>query len=292
MPFLGLNGHRHKLRSTSVRDCQHPPPPAKVSICRSRLQTSMRYVFTPARSLAIAAIIAGSAFLLRAQEIPAEKIYEISLPSVLTLRVENKAGDRYVGSAFLAIKDGVAVTAWHVIYDAVKVTAKFADGANCEVMGFIDCDETKDIALLKIDVKPRALMTIAKAKPTIGMRTYVIGSPKGYEFSISDGLLSQIQKVDGFHQYQVSCPFSPGNSGGPILNNRGEVVGIAAWTRNGAQNVNFATPAHEAYQLNADKPITRWKDFQSKKKTLFSSAEIQKRTSPSQESKQSARELK
>lgn len=253
----------------------------------------MRYVFTPARSLAIAAFIAGAAFLLRAQELPAERIYENALPSVLTLRVENKAGDRYVGSAFLAIKDGVAVTAWHVIYDAVKVTARFADGSNCEVLGFIDCDEIKDIALLKVDVKPRPLLTIASAKPVVGMRTYVIGSPKGYEFSISDGLLSQVQKVDGFNQYQVSCPFSPGNSGGPILNNRGEVLGIAAWTRNGAQNVNFATPANEARKLNADKPVTRWKDLQSKKKTVFSSADIQKRSSsPFQESKQSARDLK
>jgi S1-C subfamily serine protease len=252
----------------------------------------MRYVFAPARSLAITAVIAGSALLLQSQEIPAEKIYEKSLPSVLTLRVENKAGDRYVGSAFLAVKEGIAVTAWHVIYDAVKVTAKFADGANCEVLGFVDYDETKDVALIRVDAKSRPLMNIATSKPLVGARTYVIGSPKGYEFSISDGLLSQVQKVDGFNQYQVSCPFSPGNSGGPILNSRGEVIGIAAWTRNGAQNVNFATPAGEAFKLNPDKPVTRWKDFHAKRKALFSSTDMQKRTSPAQESRQSAKDLK
>src|SRR5215218_7239200 len=98
----------------------------------------MRYVFTPARSLAIGLIIAGSTILLRCQELTAEKIYENSLPSVLTLRVENKAGEKYVGSAFLAVKEGIAVTAWHVIFDAVKVTAKFADGASCELNGFVD----------------------------------------------------------------------------------------------------------------------------------------------------------
>lgn len=252
----------------------------------------MRYVFTPSRSLAIALVIAGSAFLLPSQEIPPERIYEKSLPSVLTLRVENKAGDRYVGSAFLAVKEGIAVTAWHVIYDAVKVTAKFADGANCEVLGFVDYDETKDIALIRVDAKPRPQMALASVKPLVGTRTYVIGSPKGYEFSISDGLLSQIQKVDGFDQYQVSCPFSPGNSGGPILNNRGEVVGIAAWTRNGAQNVNFATPAGEALHLNPGKAVTRWRDFHSKKKAIFSSVDMQKRSSPAQESRQSALDFK
>lgn len=251
----------------------------------------MRDVLTPARSLAFAVILVGSVLLNRAQEIPPEQIYQESLPSVLTLRVENRAGDRYVGSAFLAITQGVAVTAWHVIHDAVKVTAKFSDGASCDVTGFVDYDETKDLALIRVDSKDRPLMTLAAAKPLVGARAYVIGSPKGYEFSISDGLLSQVQKVDGFNQYQVSCPFSPGNSGGPILNSRAEVMGIAAWTRNGAQNVNFATPVGEIAGLNPARSITRWKD-QSKKKNLFSSNDDKKRSAPADESAQSARDLK
>jgi S1-C subfamily serine protease len=250
----------------------------------------MRYLPTPAQSLATAALLAGSVLIFRAEELPAEKIYSRTLPSVLTLRVESKNGDRYVGTAFLALKEGVAVTAWHVIYDAAKVTAKFSDGVNCDVAGFIDYDETKDIAIIPIDSKERPLLSVAGAKPMIGMKTYVIGSPKGYEFSIGDGLLSQIQKVDGFSQYQVSCPFSPGNSGGPILNNRGEVMGIAAWTRNGAQNLNFATPATETAQLNADKPITLWKQS-GKKKPAFTS-DMHKRSSPVNESAQTAQELK
>jgi len=251
----------------------------------------MRHVLTPARSLAIAAMLAGSALILRAEELPAEKIYAQTLPSVLTLRVESKSGERYVGAAFLALKEGIAVTAWHVIYDAAKVTAKFADGSSCDVIGFIDYDETKDIAFIKVDAKDRRLLPLAGEKPLVGAKTYVIGSPKGYEFSIGDGLLSQIQNVDGFNQYQVSCPFSPGNSGGPILNNHGEVVGIAAWTRNGAQNVNFATPANEVSNLNPDKSLTRWKQL-SKKKTAFSSSDTKKRNSPANESTQSADDLK
>jgi S1-C subfamily serine protease len=248
------------------------------------------HLLTPARTLATAALIAGWSLLSPAQELPAEKIYAQTLPSVLTLRVESKSGDRYVGTAFLALKEGIAVTAWHVIYDAIKVTAKFSDGASCDVTGFIDYDETKDIALIKVDSKERPLLSIAGAKPVVGMRTYVIGSPKGYEFSIGDGLLSQIQKVDGFSQYQVSCPFSPGNSGGPILNNHGEVMGIAAWTRNGAQNLNFATPAAETAELNPEKPITLWKQS-GKKKPSFTS-DMHKRSSPVNESAQTAQELK
>ena len=250
----------------------------------------MRYLPTPAWPLVTAAILAGWVLYSPAQELPAEKIYAQTLPSVLTLRVESKSGDRYVGSAFLALKEGIAVTAWHVIYDAAKVTAKFSDGASCEITGFIDYDENKDIALIKVDSKDRALLPIAGGKPAVGMKTYVIGSPKGYEFSIGDGLLSQIQKVDGFSQYQVSCPFSPGNSGGPILNSHGEVMGVAAWTRNGAQNLNFATPATETAQLNPDKPITLWKQ-NGKKKPSFSS-DMHKRGTTVNESAQTAQELK
>lgn len=250
----------------------------------------MRYLLTPVQSLAMAAILGGFMLRARAADLPAEKIYAQSLPSVLTLRVESKGGDRYVGAAFLAIREGIAVTAWHVVYDAVKVTAKFADGASCDVLGFIDYDETKDIALIAVQAKDRPLLPIAESTPLVGMKTYVIGSPKGYEFSIGDGLLSQIQKVDGFDQYQVSCPFSPGNSGGPILDNRGQVIGIAAWTRNGAQNLNFATPAMEAAHLDPGKRVVPWKQF-AKRKPLFSS-DTRKRNSPANEATQGAQDLK
>src|ERR1051325_3524553 len=140
----------------------------------------MPNVFAPARLLATVLALTGLCWSASAQELSPETIYEKALPSVLTLRVENKSGERYVGTAFLAVKEGVAVTAWHVIFDAVKVTAKFSDGASCDVTGFIDYDDAKDVALIKVDSKQRPLMPLATAKALVGMRTYVIGSPKGY----------------------------------------------------------------------------------------------------------------
>src|ERR1051326_665088 len=98
--------HRHNTRSSSVNYCNERFPSLK-SAAIEVADRKVHYVFTPARSLALAAILAGSAFFLRAQDLPAETIYQKSLPSVLTLRVENKAGDRYVGTAFLAVKEGV-----------------------------------------------------------------------------------------------------------------------------------------------------------------------------------------
>lgn len=252
----------------------------------------MHGLFPLIRWIALAVVFTGFGGQNQAAELSPEKIYAQALPSVLTLQIENKAGEHYVGSAFLALKGGVAVTAWHVVSDAVKVTAKFSDGATCDVAGFLDYDETKDLALLQVDSGRRPLLELSTSKPAVGTRTYVIGSPKGYEFSIGDGLLSQVQHVDGFDQYQLTCPFSPGNSGGPILNNQGTVLGVAAWTRNGAQNVNFATPAYEAFNLRGQTTVTPWKELRARKKPPLSSSNSQRRSSPDQESKQSAQELK
>jgi len=191
-----------------------------------------------------------------------EKLYQKVLPSVMTLEVESRSGERFVGSAVLALADDVAVTAWHVVADARSVWAVFADGQRVKVSGCIDHDQLRDLALLKLAKRlPHRQATISRELPPVAARAYVIGAPKGYDFSISDGLISQIRTVDGFLQYQLSCPVSPGNSGSPILNQRGEVIGIAAWTKVDAQNVSFAIPSREFSRLNVSAQPTTWEQL-------------------------------
>ena len=198
---------------------------------------------------------------LRAALTP-EKLYQKVLPSVMTLEVENKSGERFVGSAVLAFADDVAVTAWHVVADARSVWAVFADGQRVKVTGCIDHDGVRDLALLKLEKRlPHRQATLCREMQSVAARAYVIGAPKGYDFSISDGLISQIRIVDGFLQYQLSCPISPGNSGSPILNQRGEVIGIASWTKTDAQNVSFAIPTPEFIRLKASQRPTPWEQM-------------------------------
>src|SRR4026208_360675 len=71
-------------------------------------------------------------------ELKPETIYRKVLPSVMTLEVEARDGQRYVGSAFLALADDTAITAWHVIADAQSVWAVFSDGRRVEVVACID----------------------------------------------------------------------------------------------------------------------------------------------------------
>lgn len=208
-------------------------------------------------------LIAALCFLVfltpvRADALSPEEIYQTVLPGVMTLEVETRGGEKTIGTAFLAVREGVAVTAWHLVQDARKVTARFANRDVAEVTGVFDWDEARDVALVQVSAPGRPLNRLCPADPPVGARAYAIGAPKGYEFSISDGLVSQIQVIDGFAQCQISCPISPGNSGGPVLNARGEVLGVVTWSKKDAQNLNFATPSACLRALNAQMPVTQW----------------------------------
>ncbi|MCL4180916.1 MAG: trypsin-like peptidase domain-containing protein [Verrucomicrobia bacterium] len=191
-----------------------------------------------------------------------ETLYQQVLPSVMTLEVESQRGERFVGSAVLALADDVALTAWHVVADARSVWALFADGQRVEVTGCIDHDGVRDLALLKLAKRmPHRQAALCRELQSVAARAYVIGAPRGYDFSISDGLISQIRSVNGSLQYQVSCPISTGNSGGPILNQHGEVIGIAAWTKADAQNVSFGIPIEDFVRLDVSQRPTTWEQL-------------------------------
>lgn len=191
---------------------------------------------------------------IRGQERKSEEVYKSILPSVMTLVVEKKDGSVVTGTAFLAIKDGLAITAWHVIRNGARAIARFASGEEFEVSGVVDKDEKRDIAIIRVKVFGRATLGLAAMQPDVGSRVYVIGAPKGLEFTISDGLLSQVRDVEGVRQYQFSCPASPGNSGGPLVSSSGEVIGVVSWQFRDGQNLNFAVPSNFALGLDSSLP--------------------------------------
>jgi S1-C subfamily serine protease len=191
------------------------------------------------------------------QEIKSEDIYLKSIGSIVTLKVEKKGGAKVQGTAFFAIKDGMAVTAWHVVRDAVSVKAKFASGEEFDVSGLVDSDPARDIAIVRVKAFGTPLLSVG-ATPSVGQKAYVVGAPLGLEFTISDGLLSQIQVMDGTKAYQFSCPASPGNSGGPLLNAKGEIIGVVSFQFKSGQNLNFAVPIQYALGLDTSLPTKPW----------------------------------
>jgi len=193
-----------------------------------------------------------------ADELKSQDIYKQSLPSVMTLKVLKSNGDNVLGTGFMAVKEGMAVTAWHVVRDAKTVTAKFSDGQEFESSGLVDKDEKRDLALIRVKVFGKALLPVATTAPDVGSTAYVIGAPEGLEFSITSGLLSQIQSASGINHYQFSCPASPGNSGGPLINAQGQVTGVVSFQFREGQNLNFAVPSTYVLGLDVTLPTQPW----------------------------------
>ena len=206
--------------------------------------------------------VAGWCFPLRA-ELKPEDLYSSVLPSVVTLDVENTAGKHFMGTAFLTLGEGLAVTAWHVVHDARRVEADYADHRRVKVLGLVDKNEQLDLALIKLDGAPHPRLALGSTAPRIGSRIYLMGSPRGFDFSISEGLVSQVRTLDGVRYYQLSCPISPGDSGGPVFNERGEAIAVVSWRKADAENVGFAVPAEAIASMHATAQPVAWSTAQS-----------------------------
>jgi len=189
--------------------------------------------------------------------LPADRLYARVLPSVVTIIATDRNGDESYGSGFIGIRPGAIITARHVVEDAVSVVIKFSNGEKIKSSGWIDTSAAQDVAILATASR-RALLPLALTSPPIGGKVYTIGAPRGQEFSISDGLLSQMRRIQNVNHYQVTCPVSPGNSGGPLFNDKGEVAGIVVWQLRDAQNLNFALPVTYALSLDSSAPIKQW----------------------------------
>ncbi|MFP6693808.1 MAG: trypsin-like peptidase domain-containing protein, partial [Pirellulales bacterium] len=189
-------------------------------------------------------------------------------PSIVQI---NARGERSAetGSGFMVDRRGTVVTNYHVVRGALSVYVKFRDGTSVPVEGFLLVDTKKDLAVLRIANTPTTSspISIAQQLPRKGERVVALGAPRGFSFSATEGIISAIRtgsevrdnllSTSGADVYaqmglglgttwlQTSTPISPGNSGGPLVNLKGEVVGINTWSHLGGQNLNFAVAAEE-----------------------------------------------
>lgn len=201
------------------------------------------------------------------QQLTAQDIAEIAKGS--TVFIETKKG--YTGSGFFVKPDQIA-TNFHVIEkDAVEATARLVGTEEkYAIVGYTALDADRDLAILKVrafGVKPLKLGDSDYVEQ--GMEAYPIGSPLGFVNVVSDGKISSIQWVESIRRLfnngskisdrpqnetpqkllMMTAPISPGNSGGPVLNGKGEVIGVAVGYRREGQNLNFAIPVNDLKAL-------------------------------------------
>ncbi len=148
--------------------------------------------------------------------------------------------------------DGLAVTNYHVIKDTESAIITTTNGERYDVTNVIAFDEELDVAIIRISktslqkniVTEFPAVTIANADNIkTGQTIYALGSPIGLQNTISNGIISNAkQVVDGDTYIQITAPISHGSSGGALVNEYGEVIGITSSGIDDAQNIGFAIP--------------------------------------------------
>lgn len=202
----------------------------------------------------------------------ADRIFRENNKAVVVVVAYDRAGNAISqGSGFIIRADGAVVTNYHVISNASDIKIK-AGSKVLKVKGFLHIDKGNDIVILKADGKGLPIVKIGDiARVNIGEKVYVIGSPQGLENTISDGILSGIREItQEWKVLQITAPISPGSSGGPVFNKKGEVIGVATFFIKEAQNLNFAMPVDVIKDKLQAKKITVLKDsaLEDYKKTV------------------------
>jgi tetratricopeptide (TPR) repeat protein len=186
-------------------------------------------------------------------------------PSVVVIKTYNKAGEALSqGSGFGISEDGHVITNRHVLEGANRAEVKIADRKVFNVKKIVGEDEDGDLIRVSTDI-PRNIMrplSLSTSLPEIGERVMVIGSPLGLERTVTDGIVSAIREtlIFGGKVVQISAPISPGSSGSPVINMRGEVIGVATFQISEGQNLNFVIPSERVTKLKPvkEKSIASW----------------------------------
>jgi hypothetical protein len=204
----------------------------------------------------------------------AQEIAKKAFRSTVLLVMEDVNGQPLsLGSGFF-VRDGEIASNLHVVECAARGYAKLVgEKAKYDIEGITAVDPERDLVVVKISAGRSQALPLGNSDTVqVGESVYAVGNPQGLEGTFSQGIVSSIREVGIGKLLQITAPISPGSSGGPVLNGKGEVIGVSVATFRGGQNLNFAIPSNYLKTLLAKagpaKPLAQAKTAKTPKSIL------------------------
>ena len=175
-------------------------------------------------------------------------------PSVVAIATYDSQGEALMTGSGFFVRPGQVVTNLHVIRGAQRTEIKTLDGKGrvFAVAGVLAVDEEGDLALLSVEMPPDKSRSseLSLVLPDEGEQIVVIGNPLKLEGSVTDGIVSAVREVPNVGKIiQITAPISHGNSGSPVFNMNGQVVGVVTVKVTNGQNINLAIASARVEQL-------------------------------------------
>ncbi|MDR2922054.1 MAG: trypsin-like peptidase domain-containing protein [Treponema sp.] len=247
--------HVHELRPLSFEDAALFLERA----VQARQRRAAAYFFAAAQKAGSAAKIpASAAEYARGSDSVAAMINGVATVMVdRGIKIERGMGyaDRILGSAFFIDSTGLLITNYHVIASEVdpkyegysRMYIRMGDSASPRIPArVIGYDKALDLALIKTEYKSEFVFSIVdRVVPQVGDTVIAIGSPGGLEKTVTSGIVSSLSRrfLQIGDVYQIDAAVNPGNSGGPVVDTSGRLVGIVFAGAEQYQGLNFAVPA-------------------------------------------------
>ena len=184
-------------------------------------------------------------------------------PSIVVITFTGRDGKQEgLGTGFVVSEDGLIATNYHVIGEGRPISVLFADGTKREVIEVRASDRQLDLAIVKIDqkgLKPLGLGDATMAKD--GQSVVAVGNPRGLKHSVVEGVISGQREIEGRPMLQLAMPIEAGNSGGPLVDREGRVLGIMTLKSLVTDNLGFAISVNSLKPLLEKPnpiPMSRW----------------------------------
>lgn len=182
------------------------------------------------------------------------------IPSVFLIKTfDSQHKELSIGTGFFVDSLGTGITNYHVLEGASAATITLQDGSEFPIQYINGQDEQRDLIRFRVksssSAKGLAFLKLSNKKPQLGEDVFTIGNPEGLSFSVSDGIVSSVREDEIGTVIQTTAPISPGSSGSPLLNLKGEVIGVISFYYKDGQNLNFAIGVNHLKEMTSAKPV-------------------------------------